>query len=216
MRRLGWFVALLVLTTAAPVEAARIGEMVDWNFGSQAARFFSLQDPSVRYALGGSVLLGLCCGLMGAFLVVRKLALMGDALSHAVLPGVALGFLWGMTKNPAAIFAGAVGGGVARRGRGAMDSGHHETPGGCGAGVCPVLVFRGRHRALHHDPEFAGRGEERVGWLHVRPGSGARSGGCVVAGRSDRAGLGGGGAFLQRVCADKFRRGVRAVARVGR
>lgn len=112
MRRLGWFVALLVLTTAAPVEAARIGEMADWNFGSQAARFFSLQDPSVRYALGGSMLLGLCCGLMGAFLVVRKLALMGDALSHAVLPGVALGFLWGMTKNPAAIFAGAVGAGL--------------------------------------------------------------------------------------------------------
>ena len=31
------------------------------------------------------MLLGICCGLMGAFLVVRKLSLLGDALSHAVL-----------------------------------------------------------------------------------------------------------------------------------
>lgn len=113
MRRAGWFAAmLLLLLTAAPGEAARIGELAEWDFASQAARFFSLQDPSVRYALAGSMLLGLCCGLMGAFLVVRKLALMGDALSHAVLPGVALGFLWGMTKNPVAIFAGAVGAGL--------------------------------------------------------------------------------------------------------
>ena len=109
MKRAGWLAAGLVLLAAAPLEAARIGELAEWDFGAQAARFFSLQDPSVRYALAGSMLLGLCCGLMGAFLVVRKLALMGDALSHAVLPGVALGFLWGMTKNPAAIFAGAVG-----------------------------------------------------------------------------------------------------------
>jgi ABC-type Mn2+/Zn2+ transport system permease subunit/Mn-dependent DtxR family transcriptional regulator len=112
VRRAGWFAAGLVLLAAAPVEAARIGELTEWDFGAQATRFFSLQDPSVRSALAGSMLLGLCCGLMGAFLVVRKLALMGDALSHAVLPGVALGFLWGMTKNPVAIFAGAVGVGL--------------------------------------------------------------------------------------------------------
>jgi len=102
----------LLLLAAAPGEAARIGELTEWDFGAQAVRFFSLQDASVRYALAGSVLLGVCCGLMGALLVVRQLALMGDALSHAVLPGVALGFLWSMTKNPAAIFAGAVGAGL--------------------------------------------------------------------------------------------------------
>ena len=56
-------------------------------------RFFTFKDPSLRNALLGSMLLGVCCGLMGAFLVVRKLSLLGDALSHAVLPGVAWGFL---------------------------------------------------------------------------------------------------------------------------
>jgi manganese/zinc/iron transport system permease protein len=44
---------------------------------------------------------------LGSFLVVRKMALVGDALSHAVLPGVALGFLWNMSKDPVAIFIGA-------------------------------------------------------------------------------------------------------------
>jgi len=108
VRQTGLLGVLLLLAAVAPAEAARISELAGWDFSERAARFFSLQDPSLRYALAGSILLGICCGLMGTFLVVRKLALMGDALSHAVLPGVALGFLWSMTKNPLAIFIGAV------------------------------------------------------------------------------------------------------------
>jgi manganese/zinc/iron transport system permease protein len=101
-------VSILLLGAISPAAAARIGELThDVSLFSRAARFFSLQDPCLRNALAGSILLGACCGLMGAFLVVRKLALMGDALSHAVLPGVALGFLWNMEKNPVAIFVGA-------------------------------------------------------------------------------------------------------------
>lgn len=93
----------------APIaHAARISELTETSILERAVRFFSFSDPSLRYALGGSILLGICCGLMGAFLVVRKLALMGDALSHAVLPGVALGFLWNLTRDPVAIFVGAV------------------------------------------------------------------------------------------------------------
>lgn len=98
---------LLLVACQMPVEAARISELTNTNPAERAARFFTFSDPSVRNAVAGSLLLGVCCGLMGAFLVVRKLALMGDALSHAVLPGVALGFLWNMTKDPIAIFIGA-------------------------------------------------------------------------------------------------------------
>jgi len=90
-----------------PTEAARISDITETNVVDRAIRFFSFQDASLRNALAGSLLLGICCGLMGSFLVVRKLSLMGDALSHAVLPGVALGFLWNMTKDPLAIFIGA-------------------------------------------------------------------------------------------------------------
>lgn len=78
----------------------------------QALRFWSLQDGAVRYALLGSVFLGLSCGLLGSFIVVRKMALLGDTLSHAVFPGVALGFLWNMSKDPVAILVGATGMGI--------------------------------------------------------------------------------------------------------
>jgi len=108
MRRFLPIVLLAVVVLGAgAAEGARINELSDSTTLDRAARFFTFQDPSLRNALAGSMLLGVCCGLMGAFLVVRKLALMGDALSHAVLPGVALGFLWNMTKDPVAIFIGA-------------------------------------------------------------------------------------------------------------
>jgi len=90
-----------------PAHAARIGDLSETSIWEQALRFFTFQDPSVRYALAGSVLLGISCGLLGSFIVVRKMALVGDALSHAVLPGVAIGFLWNMAKDPIAIFIGA-------------------------------------------------------------------------------------------------------------
>ena len=99
--------SLLYLLFTTPAHAARIGDLSETSLWEQALRFFTFQDPSVRYALLGSMLLGICCGLLGSFLVVRKMALVGDALSHAVLPGVALGFLWNMNKDPVAIFIGA-------------------------------------------------------------------------------------------------------------
>jgi len=100
--------AFLLLMLPDAAHAARISDLVETNMMDRAVRFFSFQDPSLRYALIGSILLGVCCGLMGAFLVVRRLSLMGDTLSHAVLPGVALGFLWNLEKDPVAIFIGAV------------------------------------------------------------------------------------------------------------
>lgn len=103
--------ALLLLAPAA--QAARIGDLGEVDVLEQVRRFLSLRDPAVRYAVAGSVLLGLTCGLLGSFIVVRRLALMGDTLSHAVLPGVVLGFLWNMTKDPVAIFVGATLAGLA-------------------------------------------------------------------------------------------------------
>ncbi len=102
-----WLLFALLLAGLLPAEAAKIGDLTDTNVLDQAWRFFSLRDPSLRAVLLGSVLLGVTCGLLGSFIVVRKMSLMGDALSHAVLPGVALGFLWNMTKDPVAIFIGA-------------------------------------------------------------------------------------------------------------
>lgn len=106
-RFLFYLPCLIFLLLAEPVHAAKIGEISETHAGEQALRFLTFQDAALRYALIGSVLLGTTCGLLGSFIVVRRMALMGDALSHAVLPGVALGFLWNMNKDPVAIFVGA-------------------------------------------------------------------------------------------------------------
>ena len=89
------------------LHAERIGQSVDIHPLDQLRRFIALEDPALRFALAGGLILGLLCGLMGSFLVVRKLSLVGDTISHAVLPGVAAGFLWNMEKDPVAILIGA-------------------------------------------------------------------------------------------------------------
>jgi ABC-type Mn2+/Zn2+ transport system permease subunit len=58
-------------------------------------------------ALMGALLVGLSCGLLGPLLVLRNMALLGDALSHSVLPGVVVGFLVAGYSLPA-FFLGAV------------------------------------------------------------------------------------------------------------
>jgi ABC-type Mn2+/Zn2+ transport system permease subunit/Mn-dependent DtxR family transcriptional regulator len=40
-----------------------------------------------------SVLVGIACGVLGCFVVLRQMALIGDALSHSVLPGVVIAFM---------------------------------------------------------------------------------------------------------------------------
>lgn len=104
---------LLFLGAALSSQAAKIGDLTQTRWTEQAWRFVTLADPVVRYACLGTVLLGITCGLLGGFLVVRRMALLGDALSHAVLPGVALGFLWNLEKDPVAIFVGALVAGLA-------------------------------------------------------------------------------------------------------
>ena len=52
-----------------------------------------LRDYNTRLVVLSTMLLGCACGLMGGFLLLRKRSLMGDTLSHATLPGVALAFM---------------------------------------------------------------------------------------------------------------------------
>lgn len=77
-----------------------------------AGRFLTLDDAFVRASVLGAVLLGLNCGTLGSFLVVRRMSLVGDTLSHAVLPGIVGGYLWNQTKDPMAMLVGAIIAGV--------------------------------------------------------------------------------------------------------
>lgn len=53
------------------------------------------------------VLAAIACALLGNFLVLRKMSMMGDAISHAVLPGLAIAFLITETRASLTMFIGA-------------------------------------------------------------------------------------------------------------
>ncbi|MDG5786577.1 metal ABC transporter permease [Evansella sp. AB-P1] len=67
-------------------------------FIDQLFRYTYLQQ-----ALVASVLVGVICGVIGCYIILRGMALMGDAISHAVLPGVVVSYMIG-----ASFFLGAV------------------------------------------------------------------------------------------------------------
>lgn len=74
---------------------------------NQFIDFISLQDPTVRNVVIGSILLAISSSIVGCFTFLRKRALVGDAVAHAVLPGICLAFIIGDTKNPAILLIGA-------------------------------------------------------------------------------------------------------------
>ncbi|AND79272.1 metal ABC transporter permease [Streptococcus pantholopis] len=68
------------------------------NFFDGLLHYHFLQN-----ALLTAVVIGIVAGAVGCFIILRSLSLMGDAISHAVLPGVALSFILGIH-----FFAGAI------------------------------------------------------------------------------------------------------------
>jgi manganese/zinc/iron transport system permease protein len=69
--------------------------------------FFTFQDASVTFVVIGITLLGLGSAYVGTYSFLDKKALLGDAISHAVLPGICLGFILAGEKNPFYIVSGA-------------------------------------------------------------------------------------------------------------
>lgn len=82
------------------------------SLGSELFRVVVLQDHNTRVVVLGTALLGAAAGVVGTFTLLRRRALMGDALAHATLPGVALAFMlalaWGgPSRSVAVLLAGA-------------------------------------------------------------------------------------------------------------
>ncbi len=65
-----------------------VGEVMDW-----------LTDPWQRqfmqHAFIAIIMVGVICGVTGTFVILRGLAFMGDALAHAIFPGVVIAFIFG-------------------------------------------------------------------------------------------------------------------------
>lgn len=66
-----------------------------------------MRDPNVRTVLLGCSLMAISSSLVGSFALLRGRALVGDAVSHSVLPGICLGFLLAGTKSLPWILGGA-------------------------------------------------------------------------------------------------------------
>lgn len=67
-----------------------------------------LTDHTLRIVSFGSALLGIIAGVLGSFAVIRKESLLGDAVSHAALPGIAIAFLLTQTKKTEVLLLGAL------------------------------------------------------------------------------------------------------------
>ncbi len=59
------------------------------------------------WILLAGVLCGASCGLIGAFLILRRQAILADAISHSVLPGIALAFLIFSSRQSPVMLVGA-------------------------------------------------------------------------------------------------------------
>jgi len=64
-------------------------------------------DYTLRTVSLGAAALGLVAGMLGAFAVLRRQSLLGDAVSHAALPGIVLAFVVTGAKTPLALVLGA-------------------------------------------------------------------------------------------------------------
>ncbi len=65
-------------------------------------------DYTLRTISLGTAILGAICGMLGSFAVLRKQSLLGDAISHAALPGIAIAFLITGTKETNVLLIGAL------------------------------------------------------------------------------------------------------------
>ena len=67
-----------------------------------------LFDYTLRTVAIGSMVIGLVSGMLGSFAVLRKQSLLGDAISHAALPGIVLAFLLTRSREPEVLMFGAL------------------------------------------------------------------------------------------------------------
>ena len=71
-----------------------------------------LTDPFqlsfMQRGLLAGLLAGLSCGIVGVWVVVRRVALIGDALAHGIIPGVAIAYLLGAALPLGAAISGAL------------------------------------------------------------------------------------------------------------
>lgn len=69
--------------------------------------FFTFSYPNIKYVTLGTMLLSISAAVVGCFTFVKKRALVGDVISHAVLPGICIAFISSGSKDPLLLILGA-------------------------------------------------------------------------------------------------------------
>lgn len=59
------------------------------------------------YIISTAAMVSMSCALLGCYLILRKMAMVGDAISHAVLPGIVVAFLISGSRDSATMLIGA-------------------------------------------------------------------------------------------------------------
>lgn len=62
----------------------------------------------MQRGLAASVIVGIVCAVIGSYVVLRGMAFLGDALAHAILPGVAIAYLMGGNLTVGALVAAII------------------------------------------------------------------------------------------------------------
>lgn len=68
----------------------------------------NLFDPTIQRIFWGTLFIAIAGSATGVFTYLRKKTLIGDAISHAILPGIALAYITVQTKNTAVLLLGAL------------------------------------------------------------------------------------------------------------
>lgn len=69
---------------------------------------FLLNNHTFRMVILGCTMLGICCGVLGSFVYLKRQCLFGDAIAHAALPGIVIAFLIQKNKETKFLFMGAI------------------------------------------------------------------------------------------------------------
>lgn len=68
-----------------------------------------LQSEFIRNAIGVSMMIGVLCPVVGTYLIVQRMALMGDVMAHCVLPGLSIAAFLGVDRSIGAFITSMLG-----------------------------------------------------------------------------------------------------------
>lgn len=108
------------------------------TLGSRAGLAVSEHD---LWVMAAGVLTAVACGVLGCFLVLRKISLLGDAISHAILPGLVAAFLVTTSRDIIPMLVGAAGAGLLSAVIASVLHKHASVDEGASLGVSFTVLF---------------------------------------------------------------------------